>query len=89
MERDLEIAEFNPSDGLTPLQMQKLNFNFRHIRRGFALIGDPTVPYDLDNYDKLKNKPKIEGVTLEGDKTYEQLNLVRLTNTQIEYITST
>nr|MBQ4455630.1 hypothetical protein [Clostridia bacterium] len=36
------------------------------------------------DYDKLENKPKIEGVTLEGNKTYEQLNMNKLTNEELE-----
>ena len=28
-----------------------------------------------DNYNLLKNKPKINGVTLEGNKTLEQLGI--------------
>lgn len=36
--------------------------------------------------DYVKNKPQIEGVTLEGNKTYEQLNLERVTNSEMEEI---
>lgn len=36
------------------------------------------------SYDVLTDKPQIEGVTLEGNKTYSQLNLNRLTNLEIE-----
>lgn len=36
------------------------------------------------NYNDLNNKPKIEGVELIGDKTFEELNLSSLTNTEIE-----
>lgn len=36
------------------------------------------------NYNDLTNKPQIEGVTLTGNKTYEDLNLERLTNSDIE-----
>lgn len=28
-----------------------------------------------DNYNALTNKPKINGITLEGDKTYRQLGI--------------
>lgn len=38
------------------------------------------------DYNRLINKPKIEGVTLEGDKTYEELNLRGLTNSELEAI---
>lgn len=36
------------------------------------------------NYNNLNNKPMIEGVELVGNKTYEELNLSSLTNTEIE-----
>ena len=39
-----------------------------------------------NDYNNLYNKPKIEGVTLVGDKTYEELNLQRLTNSELEEI---
>lgn len=37
-----------------------------------------------NNYNDLINKPRIEGVTLQGNKDYEDLNLERLTNSDIE-----
>lgn len=36
------------------------------------------------DYNVLSNRPKIEGVLLEGDKTFEELNLQRLTNQELE-----
>jgi hypothetical protein len=44
------------------------------------------IPIGMDDYNHLRNKPKIEGVTLEGDKTYEELNMNRLTNIELENI---
>lgn len=38
------------------------------------------------DYNALTNKPSIEGVTLTGDKSFPQLNLDILTNTEIESI---
>lgn len=38
------------------------------------------------NYNDLTNKPKIEGVTLSGDKTFPNLNLDVLTNSEIQDI---
>ena len=29
-----------------------------------------------DNYNRLKNKPQINGITLEGNKTSEELNIL-------------
>lgn len=36
------------------------------------------------NYNDLTNKPKIESVELSGDKSFEELNLKRITNTELE-----
>lgn len=36
------------------------------------------------DYNRLSNRPKIEGVLLEGDKTFEELNLQSLTNQELE-----
>lgn len=38
------------------------------------------------DYNDLYNKPQIEGVTLQGNKTYEELNMNRLTNIELEAI---
>ena len=52
--------------------------------------GSPTVSGSLDkstrakDYNTLVNKPQIEGVILEGNKTFEDLTLVSLSNTEIE-----
>lgn len=40
----------------------------------------------LTDYNLLNNKPQIEGVTLEGNKTFEELTLVSLTNAEIEQL---
>lgn len=36
------------------------------------------------SYNDLSDKPQIEGITLVGNKTYEELNLQRITNTELE-----
>lgn len=37
-----------------------------------------------NDYNRLSNKPKIEGVELVGDLTFPQLNLSRITNSELE-----
>lgn len=52
-------------------------------------IGAAFVPTGSDDYEDLRNKPKINGVTLIGDKTSGQLGIVQtvpLTNAEIEGI---
>lgn len=39
---------------------------------------------DAADYERLQNLPSIEGVTLIGDKTFPQLNMSKLTNSEIE-----
>lgn len=53
----------------------------------WSVIGDLESQIgDFGNYDTLENRPMIEGVTLEGDKTFDELNLVGITNSEIESI---
>lgn len=44
--------------------------------------GEPTVV----SYNSLTDKPQIEGVTLSGNKTFPQLNLDVLANSEIQDI---
>lgn len=44
-----------------------------------------TIP-SVDSYADLTNKPSIEGVTLSGNKTFPQLNLAVLSNSEIQDI---
>lgn len=36
------------------------------------------------NYEQLRNKPSIETIELEGDKTFEELGLVAITEQEIK-----
>lgn len=45
-----------------------------------GLKGDPGTTI----YSELSDKPQIEGVTLSGNKSFSDLNLVSLTNQEIE-----
>lgn len=46
------------------------------------------TPGGTKNYNELVNKPKIEGVTLEGNKTFEELHMNALTNIELERLLS-
>lgn len=46
-------------------------------------INAPNVIGQTD-YEKLNNLPQIEGVTLTGNKSYEDLKLHALTNSELE-----
>lgn len=54
---------------------------------GTALEGELTPPMVVD-YDALINKPRIEGVVLQGNKTFEDLSLNSLSNVEIENMLS-
>lgn len=41
-----------------------------------------------DDYNKLRNKPSIEDVTLVGNKTFPELGLHHITNMEIEHLLS-
>lgn len=45
--------------------------------------GDQDIFYGTD-YNSLRNKPQIEGVTLQGNKSFEDLTLSALTNSEID-----
>lgn len=47
--------------------------------------GDDSVKVIRD-YNQLKNKPMIEGVTLTGDKTFEELGFLEISNSEIQDI---
>lgn len=39
-----------------------------------------------DDYNTLKNKPKIEGVELKDNKTFEELGLLEVSNIELKEI---
>lgn len=51
-----------------------------------AMVGHLEAPAVIihADYENLDNKPQIEGVTLIGDKSFEDLNLQRVSNAEIE-----
>ena len=65
------------------------NLTNQHQRiEGSLVRTDVRVSGQLDdhgtkNYNRLINKPSIEGVTLEGNKTFEELNLRPVTNAEL------
>jgi hypothetical protein len=91
MGRSLDIVDFSPSDGLTPIQTMKLNRNFKRLSQ-FVMVDQPNRIIEMipgpdemgtDDYNQLRNKPQIEAVTLQGDKSFEQLGLSPIGNAEI------
>lgn len=54
----------------------------------YKTINDAYRHRNIIDYEDLVNKPSIESTTLVGDKTFEQLNLLPVTNDEIDNITS-
>lgn len=54
-------------DNIVSLGVEEENINFN--------LGDSVVVMETDNYDDLINRPKINGVTLTGNKTTEDLRI--------------
>jgi len=80
MENRRDIVAFQPSDGLDPLVMRKLNHNFSRLglesQRLEVTLSDEIngVPSSI-RYSDLPDKPSIESVTLVGDKMFPQLGI--------------
>ena len=75
-----EVLEMESIEGDTVLDMRNVS--------GDEYQMSPQEQAVVGNYNDLYNKPKIEGVVLEGDQTYEDLNLRGLTNLEIEELLS-
>lgn len=50
----------------------------------FGVDVRPVISYGTDDYNELTNKPAVNGVTLVGNKTNEQLNINAISNSEIE-----
>lgn len=57
------------------------------IEQRYEIAGEIARPSGCSNdYDAFINKPKINNVTLAGNKTFEELGLRAVTNTEISEI---
>lgn len=48
------------------------------------ITANKSVSTENRDYNKLANRPKIEGVMLVGDKSFEELHLNTITNSELE-----
>ena len=53
-----------------------------------SYVDDAISASVITSYNALNNKPSIEGITLQNDKTFSELNLNYLTNQEIDDILS-
>lgn len=68
----------------TLTSMRSINGTIGSQGRVGGSLNRATVEYRTTDYNDLDNRPSIEGVVLEGDKTFEELNLQCLTNQELE-----
>lgn len=57
-----------------------------HLKATLGLVNEveKEVPVPIEgDYESLNNKPKINTVTLIGDKSFEDLGLERITNAEL------
>ena len=76
-------------NGLESISRDEIDLLVDNLNTGYAKSGSGRSPWSgggggVSTYLGLSDKPRIEGVILQGDKTFEDLNLQRLTNTEIE-----
>ena len=72
-------------------QAPKVQLNAEEAEKNRLSLGN-SIPVPVKDYDLLDNKPKINGVTLQGDKTSRQLKIKEtdpLTNLEIEEMLNT
>lgn len=62
-----------------------VKISFKETKNMNAKFGEVHMVH-TDNYEDLLNKPKIEGVTLIGDKTFVELGLAEITPQDIDDI---
>lgn len=82
----MDIKNTTPSlsGTLSPKQSMTGSFSPKNKRLKGSIT--KAVHVVTNDYDDLINKPMIEGNVLENDKTYEELGLNRITNSELEDI---
>lgn len=63
---------------------QNMSGSLSSTVRSLSGTVDKAAGRAIDDYEELVNKPQIEGVTLEGDKSFADLNLNFMTNIEME-----
>lgn len=71
---EMNVGSSLPSVNMTPIQ--------NGSKVDVSLDSKIIVRHEND-YEQLKNKPQIESVTLSGNKTFEDLGLSAISNTDL------
>ena len=82
----MDIKNTTPSLSGTLSPKQSMTGSFSPKRKSLKGSIEKTVHVVTNDYNDLINKPMIEGNILENDKTYEELGLNRITNSDLESI---
>ena len=85
----MEIDEINI---IEDEKYDKINIEENDGTEEIGISGEEIIYKNVNDYEKLKNQPSINDVTLIGNKTSEELNLqekgdypsVRVTNLEID-----
>lgn len=80
-------------NGLESITQEEIDQLVASLSSGYARTGGGRSPWSgggggISTYLGLSDKPRIEGVILQGNKTFEELNLQRMTNSEIEDLLS-
>lgn len=82
----MDIKNTTPSLSGTLSPKQSMTGSFSSKSKSLKGSITKAVHVVTNDYDDLINKPMIEGNVLENDKTYEELGLNRITNSELEDI---
>lgn len=52
-------------------------------RANMSAVSQATSIIHATDYDKLANKPQIESVTLQGNKSLEDIGILKITNAEL------
>lgn len=85
----MEIDEINI---IEDEKYDEINIEENNSTEEIGVVGEEIIYKNVNDYEKLKNQPSINDVTLIGNKTSEELNLqekgdypsVRVTNLEID-----
>lgn len=78
------VLEFDERTSCDESDIQ-FDSNPKKIELNFGSDIRPVIGGSSD-YNTLNNKPQINGVTLEGNKTSKQIGISRITNEEIEQL---
>lgn len=80
----MTIMKFNGAMNTAMINTFKTSFSARGETFPVDFKDSENGTEQTIDYNDLINKPKINGVELQEDKTFEELNLIEVTNQEID-----